>query len=76
VATTVRWKIPDLLKEHDITPYQFMRESGLAQGTAYALALGASTRVYLETLPRVRQALQTLTGRRIEIADILDFEDE
>jgi DNA-binding Xre family transcriptional regulator len=69
----MRWKIPELLKEHDITAYQFMRESGLAQGTAYALALGASERVYLETLPKVRMALETLTGKPIGLTDIIDF---
>jgi DNA-binding Xre family transcriptional regulator len=73
---TVKWKIPALLREHNITPYEFMKATGLSQNAAYALALGAAERVYLETFPKLKFGLEKLTGKTIAIGDLLDFVEE
>jgi predicted transcriptional regulator len=71
----IRWKVKALLDEHDITPYRLMKETGLAQGTVYRLVRGDSSTVNAETLDRVVSSLRNLTGREIDIFDLLEYRE-
>ena len=72
----VKWKVKELLGAHDVTPYRFWKESGLANRTAYRLVNGETTTVNTDTLDATIKALRTLTGRHIEIADLLEYHEE
>ena len=69
----VRWKVYEILDEYDISVYRLMKESGLAQGTVYRLVKGDTSTVNAETLDRVMTTLRRLTGRQLQISDLLDY---
>ena len=75
IHVPVRWKVYEILKAHDISVYRLMKESGLAQGTVYRLVKGDTSTVNAETLDRVMTTLRRLTGKRLQISDLLDYED-
>lgn len=72
----VRWTVRTLLERFDITPYRLMKESGLAQGTVYRLVNGDTRSLNAETLDRVMGALRRLTGKEVQLADLLHYEDK
>jgi predicted transcriptional regulator len=74
-SVPVHWKIKPLIDAHGITPYRLMKESGLAQGTVYRLVHGDTSTVNAETLDRVMTTLRRLTGKRVEIADLLEYRE-
>ena len=71
----VYWNLKRILDAHGITPYRLMKESGLAQGTVYRLVKGATSTVNTETLDRVMTTLWRLTNTRVEIADLLQYQE-
>ncbi len=71
----VRWKVKSILDSHGLTAYRLMKESGLAQGTVYRLVRGDTSTVNAETIDRVVTSLRRLTGRTIEIADLLEYSE-
>ena len=72
----VRWKIKELLEEHGLTPYRFWQESGLANRTAYRLVNGETTTVNTETLDAAIRTLRKLTGRAVDIPDVLEYQEK
>jgi DNA-binding Xre family transcriptional regulator len=71
----VRWKVYDILEAHDISVYRLMKESGLAQGTVYRLVKGDTSTVNAETLDRVMTTLRRLTGKQLQISDLLEYDE-
>lgn len=67
----VRWTLRPLLQRHGITPYRLMKESGLARGTVYRLANGATRNLNADTVERVVVTLRRLTGEEVQISDVL-----
>jgi DNA-binding Xre family transcriptional regulator len=72
----VNWRVSQLLKDHDLTPYKFMKATGLAQGTAYSIANGKGEAVRLDTLGAVISGLEQLIGRKVELADLFEIARE
>ena len=68
----MNWKIKQLLEQHNITPYRLWKESGLARQTVYTLAHDKGDRVDLGTLGTVLHCLERLTGKRVELTDVLE----
>ena len=68
----MRWTLRDYLTRHNLTPYQLAKTTGLSVNTVYPLARGEAQRVSLETLQTVLDALDELTGQRVELADVLE----
>ncbi len=69
----VQWKIKELLEQHNITTYRFMKASGLAKGTAYRLANGKTEIVNVHTLDVAIETLRELTGKPIDIKDVCKY---
>ena len=69
----IRWKVKEFLQAHDITPYRLMKDSGLAQGTAYRLANNDVGAVNNETLDAVIKALRERTGEEVKIQDLVEY---
>ena len=72
-AMAVKWKVKAFLDSHDITPYRLMKESGLAQGTVYRLVNDDTTGLNTETLNAVLDALSDLTGKALNVNDVLEY---
>ncbi len=70
----IRIRLGDYLDEHDITPYRLaaQAEGKAAKGTIYSLSRGDVKRLDLATLSTVIAALEELTGKSVEITDLLE----
>jgi len=67
--------VKEFLEAHDISAYRLMKEADLAQGTAYRLANNRASGLNLQTLDAVIEALRRLTGKRIRLADLLEYQE-
>jgi DNA-binding Xre family transcriptional regulator len=70
----VRWRLRKYLDEHGVSAYALTKATALAPNTVYALARGDQRRVDLEVLDKVITGLEQLTGRRVELTDLLERE--
>ena len=68
----VRWRLRQYLDEHDLSAYALTKAAALAPNTVYALARGDRGRVDLAVLEKVITGLEQLTGRRVELTDVLE----
>lgn len=68
----MKWVLKDYLNRHEVTPYQLAKATGLSVNTVYPLARGEAQRISLDTLQTVLDALDGLTGDRVELADLLE----
>lgn len=78
MSMTVRWKVGDLLREADKSVYAFWKESGLAKRTAYRIADAEPDKtpaITTGTLDATIRALRTLTGKRVDVADVLEYRE-
>jgi DNA-binding Xre family transcriptional regulator len=71
----VHWTVRPLLERHGISAYRLMKESGLAQGTVYRLVRGDTRSLNADTLDRVMTALRNLTKEKVEVGDLLRYEE-
>lgn len=71
---TVRIVLDDYLAAHGLSTNQLAKAAAgkAARGSIYALASGATTRVDLNTLGSVVEALEQLTGERVRFDDLLE----
>jgi DNA-binding Xre family transcriptional regulator len=70
------WRVKEFLEAHGISAYRLMKEADLAQGTAYRLANNRANGLNLETLDAVIEALRQLTGKRVLLADLLEYQED
>ncbi len=70
------WKLPELLKQHNITVYRLSRVSGIPKNTLYNLVNKEPKRIDLHTLSAVLGALDVLTGTRAKVSDLLERDAE
>lgn len=70
----VRVVLDDFLATRGISTNQLAKAAAgkAARGSIYALASGATTRVDLNTLGSVVEALEELTGERVNFDDLLE----
>lgn len=75
--SVIRWKLADFLAEHGLTAYALGKAMGTTyMNTVYRMARRGHepSRIDLPTLVNVLDGLRTLTGKEVEIADILIYE--
>ena len=70
----VTWKLREYLDRHKVSAYAITKSTDLAPSTVYALARGDQGRVDLEVLDKVLTALDSLTGKRVSVCDLLERE--
>ncbi len=68
----MRWTLKDYLTEHNLTPYQLAKVTGLSVNTVYPLARGEAKGIRLDTLQTVLDALDELTGEQVDVTDLLE----
>lgn len=72
----MEWKLKDYLAQHDITAHQLALESKLSVNSVYPVVRGKAERVSLATLDKMLEALDRLTGEKVELTDLLTREPE
>jgi DNA-binding Xre family transcriptional regulator len=72
----LEWKVKEFLEIHGISAYRLMKEAAIAQGTAYRLANNQAGGLSLETLDAVIEGLRRLTGKRVLLADLLEYREK
>lgn len=72
----VRWKLKQYLKDHQLTAYQLWKVSGLSRTGLYNLVtprgLNRAAGVEFDTLGKLIGGLEKLTGKRVELSDVLE----
>lgn len=68
----VRWKVQQYLSTHGKSAYALWKASGLSKTTVYAITSGKLIRTDFETLAKVINGLEKLTGKRVEPNDVLE----
>lgn len=74
----MRWQLRQLLEQNNLTAYRLAQQlkGKLNAGSVYALARGETTRVELSTIGEVLAALESLTGTRYAVGDLLAYQPE
>jgi DNA-binding Xre family transcriptional regulator len=72
----VRWKVKQYLTAHNLSAYRLEKESGLAHGTVYRLVNGNTVNLNAATLDATIKALRKLTGKHVDISDVLEYHEE
>jgi hypothetical protein len=67
------WKLPEYLETHNLTRYQLMTELGDGKGRIAYEWRKLPKRLDTEALERVLNALEKLTGDRVELSDLLEY---
>ena len=70
---SIRFRLREFLEEHDITPYRLSKESGVTLRTIYGINRDLTKRIDKETLNAVMIALEELTGKSLEVSDLITF---
>ena len=73
---SVKWKLREVLKQHNITVYKLSSVSGVPKNTLYNLVNKEPSRLDLGTLSAVLGALDSLTGTHVKINDVLKRDSE
>ncbi|MDQ3397157.1 MAG: helix-turn-helix transcriptional regulator [Deinococcota bacterium] len=74
----MRWKVKEVLEANDLNTFALVNKTHgkLSHNTVYALARGEPKRIALETLQEVIEALSDLTGRPVNVQDLLEYAPE
>lgn len=74
----VRWKLREFLDAHNITPHQLAvkTDGKLSQRSVYSLANSRTNGVRFDTLEAIIPVLKELTGKPVQLTDLLDYSDE
>lgn len=72
----LKWKLKDVLDQHDITPYRLIQESGVAPSTIYRITGGKTEGVQGRVLDDILSALYRLTSKRFDVCDLLEWEPQ
>ncbi len=70
---SVVFTIGDFLRAHEITPYRLSRETNINFNTIYGIVNNKAKRVDRETLNSILTSLEELTGKSLEVSDVLAF---
>lgn len=73
-AKRVRWKVGLLIASRGHTPYALSKASGLSLKATYAITNGKAEQAKFTTLAALLAGLETLTGDRFTVCDVLDIE--
>lgn len=71
----IKWKIKDFLESNEITGYRFWQASGLPKRSAYRVVNGDARNFNADTLDATIRALRDLTGKSVNVADLLEYEE-
>jgi hypothetical protein len=72
----IRWRVPDLLKKHNISAYSLASKLAgkVNRNSVYAIAKGEPERVDRNTLNHLVIVLRELTGNQtLNVGDLLEF---
>lgn len=79
-VATYKWKLPEYLEQHEITPYRLGVELGGHKRIPVIYRLAKKdkppTRVDFDTLGELIKGLRVLTGKNVQLSDLLEYQDD
>lgn len=69
--TATHWTLAQTLQRQGITPHALIKATGLSKGTVYDIVNGKSQAITLETVDRLLDGLEQLTGQRMPLDAVL-----
>lgn len=71
----MRWKLKDYLEQNELSAYALIKAADVAPNTVYGITRGEHERVSLVVLDKVIAGLELLTGRHVDMNDLLERDD-
>ena len=68
----MRWKVKEYLDAQGKTTYALWKSSGLSRTTVYAITANQLDGVQFETMAKLIEGLEKITGQRVELSDVLE----
>ena len=68
----MKWKVKEILEQHEKTPYALWKASGVSRTTLYAITGGKMDGLHFDTLDKLIRGLEKLTGKTITPNDLLE----
>lgn len=69
----VNWKLKNTMDAHGVTRYALQKESGVAMNTLRSMYEGSTRRPDLDVLDSLINALRRITGKSIDLSDVLEW---
>ena len=66
---TIRLKVSDLMEKKGVSTAQLVERTGMAYNTALGLRRGVATRIDLDVIARVCEALEVQPGELFELVE-------
>lgn len=72
----VKWKLDEFLAKRGLSVYRLHAELGgqMSKTGLYKITRGETSRVDFKSLAGILKALEALTGKHVELCDILNYE--
>jgi DNA-binding Xre family transcriptional regulator len=74
LAMPLRWKLEELLEQHDLSAYRIAKQAEIGMTTIYRIKNNKTDTVQGQVLESILQALYDLTGKRYSVGDLLEWE--
>ncbi len=71
----VKWRVGQFLEQNGITPYKLSEKTRgrISRNTIYEIARADTKQVKLETLDTLISTLRVMTGKSVQITDLLEY---
>jgi hypothetical protein len=78
IGMAVKLKLGDYLKAHNITPYRLAKESRLTTNAIYNMTDEETPPISIrfDSLSAILNALYAITGKPIEVSDLISFKPD
>lgn len=73
-GVAIRFTLKEFLDAHNVTPYKLSKESGVSLNTVYGIANDTSKRIDKDTLDSILRTLEGMTGKHLEVSDVMAFD--
>lgn len=73
--TQTHWTLAQTLQSRGLSPHALAKVSGLSKNTVYDIVNGKSHGITLETVDRLLNGLEQLTGQRMALEAVLDRQE-
>jgi DNA-binding Xre family transcriptional regulator len=76
LAVPTRWKFAQFLDANNVNVHSLAQNVDVSITTLYSLKNNRPRRIDLETLDKLKPALESFLGRKVELSELIDWVDE
>ncbi len=76
LTVPTRWKFAEFLDANKVNVHSLAQNVDVSITTLYSLKNNRPRRIDLETLDKLKPALESFLGRKVELSELIDWVDE